>query len=274
MTRRFAPGFWSNRSAIANGLPLDLSGFDSDANASNDRPPAGRSPTSLRNWRQMSSVHDAADSTSRPICVYVPHNYEPNYSYPLIVWLHGAGGNEHELLSLMPAISDRNYLGLSFRGTLTAADLIPGGYRWAHAEADVVAFEEELQATVRQLRQTYHIHSERIILVGFDDGASMALQLMLRRPEWFGGAVSLAGRFPKMKNALERFRDLQGKRVLIGGGTRDRVSSVETVVRSARLLHAAGIDVSTRIVDAGHEVTTTMLSQINYWVMEGIGASV
>ena len=32
--------------------------------------------------------------------------------------------------------------------------------------------------------------------------AGMALQLMLRRPEWFGGAVSLAGRFPKIFSAF------------------------------------------------------------------------
>src|SRR4051812_30528965 len=47
---------------------------------------------------------------------FVPQRYEPNYAYPLLVLFHGRGGDEQQLVRSMPALSWRNYVGLSLRG--------------------------------------------------------------------------------------------------------------------------------------------------------------
>ena len=44
--------------------------------------------------------------------VFVPLHYEANYSYPLLVWLHGPGDDERQLKKIMPLISMRRYPGL------------------------------------------------------------------------------------------------------------------------------------------------------------------
>jgi phospholipase/carboxylesterase len=173
----------------------------------------------------------------------------------------------------MPMISQRNYLGLSFRGTSAAKGGQPGGYHWSTDDEDLSEFEEGLLEAVCRLRREYHVHSERVFLAGFDEGATVALGLFLRQPERYGGAICLAGRFPQSRHALSRFRDLRGKRVLIATGGGDTVSTAAENVRAGRLLHAAGMSVSTRIVDAGHEVTRPMLRQIDHWIMDGICAA-
>ena len=48
---------------------------------------------------------------------FAPLHYEPNYSYPLIVWLHGPHNNELELKQIMPLVSMRNYVAAAPRGT-------------------------------------------------------------------------------------------------------------------------------------------------------------
>ena len=209
-------------------------------------------------------------SSDKPLAVCIPEGYEANYAYPLVIWLHRSGSSERELSRLMPSISTRNYFGVSFRGPLDAGDVLPGGFRWSEDETDVAAFEDELHETVCQLRREFHIHSERIYLAGFEDGATMALRLLLQRPEWFAGAVALSGKFPRMSKPLSRFRDLQGTRVLIGVGTRDRYLSVAELIETGRLLHSAGMDVTTRVYNACHEITDEMLDQVNQWLMEGI----
>src|SRR5262249_14671671 len=52
-----------------------------------------------------------------PQCLLVPQHYERNYAYPLLVWLHDAGGDERELKKIMPLVSLRNYVSLAVRGT-------------------------------------------------------------------------------------------------------------------------------------------------------------
>src|SRR5271167_3249397 len=47
---------------------------------------------------------------------FIPRQYEPNYAYPLLVLFHARGGDEDQLVRAMPALSWRNYVGLSLRG--------------------------------------------------------------------------------------------------------------------------------------------------------------
>ena len=47
--------------------------------------------------------------------LFVPLHYEPNYAYPLIVWLHGAQDDERQLKRVMPFISLRNYVAVAPR---------------------------------------------------------------------------------------------------------------------------------------------------------------
>ena len=49
--------------------------------------------------------------------VFLPVHLENRYRYPLLIWLHGDGQNASQLSQVMPRISDRNYIGVSIRGT-------------------------------------------------------------------------------------------------------------------------------------------------------------
>ena len=44
---------------------------------------------------------------------FVPLHYEPNYAYPLLVWLHGPGESHSALKQVMPHVSMRNYVGVA-----------------------------------------------------------------------------------------------------------------------------------------------------------------
>src|SRR3954453_23077042 len=65
---------------------------------------------------------------------FIPQRYEPNYAYPLLVLLHGRGGDEQQMVRAMPALSWRNYVGLSLRGpeTVHRRDR-HAGYGWGPA---------------------------------------------------------------------------------------------------------------------------------------------
>src|SRR5439155_9722423 len=52
----------------------------------------------------------------RPVRTFLPTGYEPNYPYPLLVFLHGHGSSEEQILNLAPHVSRRNYISIGLRG--------------------------------------------------------------------------------------------------------------------------------------------------------------
>jgi phospholipase/carboxylesterase len=212
----------------------------------------------------------------RPSGVFVPENYEHNYAYPLIVWLHEAGRSERDIVNVLPQISMRNYLGLALRGTAKAHPRtqtdgsVSQGFRWSRSERVKIAFQDELHASVRHVRQDYHVHTERIFLAGSGDGATLAWDLFLARPEWFAGLAVFGGRFPWRRRPLRRFRELRAKRVFLAADARDPdgLSKAETI---GSLLYSAGLEVAVRCHVPNEQWPQSLFRPIDRWIMEGIG---
>src|SRR5204862_6601056 len=68
-----------------------------------------------------------------PVRTFLPIGYEPNYPYPLIVFLHGHGSNEEQALKLAPRLSRRNYVAISLRGPqpIEKPDAERPGFTWS-----------------------------------------------------------------------------------------------------------------------------------------------
>lgn len=210
-------------------------------------------------------VHTPA--SKRPCSVQLPENYEARYAYPLVVWFHGNGSSESEITSVMPNISDRNFIGLSLRGNVA----LDSGFGWSASETEIDELLKDVEAQVRTCRREYHIHSERIYLAGFASGALVAMELLLRRPEWFGGAACLCGSFPKLHVPSRRFVDFKNKRVLLTTSAANRSSGVGEVVAAGRLLYASGMQIGTRVYqDVGSVPSHKMLRDLNHWLMDDV----
>lgn len=210
-------------------------------------------------WRVVADW--APGPGGKPQSLFIPEHYEPKYAYPLLVWIAEEGA-DCDLAEMMPDISTRNFFGLMITLPSEAADRNP----------DSSTTLEAIKSAVLNIRSRFHIHSERIYLASVDAGAQCALDLVLQKPEWFGGAVVLGGRVPSVKRSLGDFEHLQGKRVLLGS-RESNSHSVEALQQTGRLLHSAGIDVETQQLDDVAELTQRTLRLVNRWMMEGIAAT-
>src|SRR5436190_16029603 len=67
-----------------------------------------------------------------PVRTFLPTGYEPNYPYPLLVFFHGQGGSEEQVLKLAPRLSRRNYISIALRGPEVLDPHPDGrlGYAW------------------------------------------------------------------------------------------------------------------------------------------------
>lgn len=209
----------------------------------------------------------SAAQSDWPVGIHVPESYEAGYAYPLLIWLHPDGGSEGEVDFAMTSISDRNYIGLSFRANCPMGPWATNRYRWSMTMDESRFFEEVLYRTVIGLRRSYHIHSERIAIGGSGSGATLALQTLLRRPEWFNGAFMLGGRMPALERPFARYAELRGKRVLQIADTSDPRLDVAEFKATRRLLHTAGMNVEMSIAETNVPCEET-LRCVDYWMMD------
>lgn len=228
---------------------------------------------------------------------FVPQRYEPNYAYPLLVLLHGRGGDEQQMLRSMPALSWRNYVALGLRGPeVIARRDNEVGFGWgpdfaraerrpawpATKESDAEIFrrtmngttpdaidllEQSIFSAVRQVRRSLHVHSERIFLVGCGEGAAVAYRLGLSYPDRFAGVVALNGWIPGGFRPLGRVKDCRDLRIMVAHGQWNSRTPIERAQRDVATLRAAGLPIAFQAYPYANRVTSPMLADVDTWLM-------
>jgi phospholipase/carboxylesterase len=200
----------------------------------------------------LDAVVPLEESTAIGEDVFVPDHYEPNYAYPLLVWIQTTPWPRGGLERMMRMISDRNYFGVAL------------------PVADPERLEEQLAETFARLRRKFHLHTERVHLIGIGEGGTQALQSALSRPAWFGGVAAISSDWPTGSRMLARYDELRGKRVLFALDETDPPEMIAGLQSAGRLLWSAGLQVSTVCTSGGSEPCLALLREINRWVMQGI----
>jgi phospholipase/carboxylesterase len=217
------------------------------------------------------SIVEAPESL--PVRTFLPTGYEPNYPYPLIVFLHGHGGSEEQVLRLAPRLSRRNYICIGLRGpeiigTKPDGRLCRG---WGHDGQFLHLVEDYLIRAVEETRRMYHVHSERIYLAGVCEGATEAYRIAFSMPERIAGVIALNGALPR-GGPLFRMAEIRNLKVLVGHGIANVGVPLTMARRAARLLYTAGMDVRMHTYATTHRLHPDMLRDANRWLMEQVNA--
>jgi phospholipase/carboxylesterase len=202
-----------------------------------------------------------------PVRTFLPTGYEPRYPYPLLVFFHGHGGNEEQILRLAPRLSRRNFIAIGLRGPVGLGEAKHGpAFGWGDGRhASLV--EDYLLRAVEQTRRKYHVHSERVYLAGIADGAGMAYRLGMTFADRLAGVVSLNGAMPRVNRPLldlPRARDLG---VFIAHGIANSHIAWALARRDYRVFCAAGMPVTMLSYATTHKLHPHMLRDLNRWII-------
>lgn len=208
------------------------------------------------------------------VSLFRPEHYEPGYAYPLVIWLHADGESEHDLHRVMPQISLRNYLGLSFRAPAIDPAHPTNGYHWPNSNLYAKQFAQTIHETVLELKKVFNIHDRRIYLVGTGAGCSIATKLMLAAPQLFMGAALLNGRFNKTDFQITTSGDLTGKRVLVDHRITNDTDSSISPPWVTRMWESTGAETRTvNSLKAEMTEESELLVALDRWIMEGISTA-
>lgn len=197
-----------------------------------------------------------------PHTLLVPLHYEPNYAYPLLIWLHDPGDSEKQLHQLMPLVSMRNYAAVAPRGVVTEGKRIS----WGDTETHLDQAEARVFRCVELAQQRLHVHPDRVFLAGAHAGGTMALRIALRNPNQFAGAVSLGGPFPLGKMPLARLSDVRDLPLFLASARDSKCYPVDRTCEELRLFHTAGMHATIRQYP-GDYLPTQTFSDLDNWLM-------
>ncbi len=152
----------------------------------------------------------------------------PSPRPPMLVLLHGIGASEEDLLPLVPALDPR-FLVVSVRAPTPE----PPGYRWYAIDwmtqppsadpAEIIASRELLARFVEAAVAEHGADPARVFLLGFSQGAIMALALLLARPDLVRGVVAHSGRLARLAGSDGTAAALSRAEVLLVHGEEDAV---------------------------------------------------
>jgi predicted esterase len=202
------------------------------------------------------------------------HRFLPAPSWsasPVLLLLHGTGGNEDDLLEL-----GRNLLPgaalLSPRGKILENGMPRFFRRLAEGvfdEKDLIRRTHELADFVEVAAKQYQFDSGRVVAVGYSNGANIAASMLLLRPEILSGAVLFRAMVPLEPEALP---DLSGRPVLLAAGRNDPIVPPENAEQLAAIFQKAGADVSMQWVEGGHQLTAAELELAKRWLQEAFAS--
>lgn len=208
----------------------------------------------------------------RSVRTFLPTGYEHNYAYPLIVMFHANGHSDEQVLRYAPRMSRRNFIAISLRGPDVLNTRDEDGLRsfgWNSATEQWL--QHYTMKAIQETRKNYHIHSERIYLMGIQDGATAAYRIAMSRPEWFAGMISINGTLPRpAEGPLFTNDQLNHLRVLIAHGAANEVVPLEMARRDFLAWHTAGADVTLNTYPSTHRMHADTLRDVNRWLIRNI----
>jgi predicted esterase len=185
---------------------------------------------------------------------------------PVLILLHGTGGNENDLLelggSLFPGAAR-----LSPRGKILENGVTPRFFRrlaeGVFDEEDLIFRTHELADFILAARAAYGLGTRPAVAIGYSNGANIAASLLLLRPGILQGAVLLRAMTP-----LEppKAPDLAETPVLLLSGRQDPIVPRENVEHLVTLLREAGADITIRWSDGGHQLEAAEIQAARDWL--------
>jgi predicted esterase len=195
------------------------------------------------------------------------HVFEPpaSPSDPILLMLHGTGGNEQDLLPAAKLIRPSAGV-LSPRGKV----LERGMARFFRRLSEGVFDLEDLKARTDELADFllasathYQFDVSRLVAVGFSNGANIGASLLLLRPDVVRAGVLFRAMVPLVPDPMP---SLSRTHVLISNGSEDPLVSSSESERLAGLFRTAGAEVTLVWQPAGHELTQADISAAHEWI--------
>ena len=172
-------------SGDANPARIHFADEFAAANAMLDALEGGKDPFAEKRGDLHKAYRSAADNTLQPYRLFIPDSYTAAKSWPLVVALHGMGGDENSMFDAYAGEVKKNAERLGFLVVCPKGRDTASMYRGA-AEQDVMD-------VLAEVRRDYKIDARRIYLMGHSMGGYGTWSTAMDHPDVFAALGPISG---------------------------------------------------------------------------------
>lgn len=210
--------------------------------------------------------------------VKLPRKFSPAQKYPLLIGLHGNGGNPEQMLATMnDALKKEAVILAAAQGAYPNFPQLRGQhFSWEIQTRDRELWKlgdplavENINEAVQLLTEKYPV--SEVYILGFSQGAAYAFLAGFKHPGLAAGIISIGGSFPETGKEFSILTEAEiasaGKfRVFLAQGRDDRSLPIGQAVMTAEKLKKYGYEVESQEYEGGHEISPELLKNIYAWM--------
>lgn len=187
-----------------------------------------------------------------------------------MIMIHGRGGGPQSIMALLSHVGDERF-----------AYYIPSAanYTWyphrfiaprESNEPNLSSALDVITGLVDQIEAS-GVPADKIMLLGFSQGACLALETAARNPRRYGGVVALSGGLIGADGELVNYPgQLEGTPVFLGCSDVDAHIPLERVQESTRIMRELGAEVTEKIYpNMGHTINPDEVGTVRR-MMQGL----
>ncbi len=207
-------------------------------------------------------------------CVRLPEEASLRTPAPVVVMVHGWGGDEASMW-LFKQVVPKKVAIVTPRAPIELSD---DRYVWFdHNHERGQSNSDSLQKNlarfkrfIRALPDLYPIDPEKLLLLGFSQGAAISNSLFLTRPNLAIGVASLSGFVPQGLELPQQDDRPAGRPIFIAHGTEDEIVPVDKARQARDIYIQLEADVTYGEYPAGHKIHTDGMRDLKKWVKKVI----
>lgn len=182
---------------------------------------------------------------------------------PVLILLHGTGGDENDLLAIAEVL-DETATVVSIRGNVSENGMNryfkrhgEGQYDWE----DLNQRGEDLYTFIEELSKEHGFRLEDAIYLGFSNGSNIAMDMLLKEETKINKGMLFAPMYPR---DLSQELHLENRKVFLSMGENDPIVPVAESQRVIKTFTDAGADVTEYWVNS-HELNEAALRAGKSW---------
>jgi phospholipase/carboxylesterase len=183
---------------------------------------------------------------------------------PTLLLLHGTGGNERDLLSVAEMIAPEAAV-LGVKGNVSENGM-PRFFRRLREGVfdieDLILRTQELHEHVNEFAEQYKFDRNRVVAVGYSNGANIAANLLYQIENSLSGAVLLHAMVPQKDIKIPNLNNIP---VFLGAGEKDSMIAPDQTRELSKQLQQAGAKVTEFWTPGGHQLTREELVEAQKW---------
>lgn len=185
---------------------------------------------------------------------------------PVFILLHGTGGTEESLLDVGKVLDEEATL-IGIRG-----NILEGGYPryFKRLEEGIFDVEDlnnrtiELHEFIQTLVERYDLNSEKIVLIGYSNGANIGIKLFLDYPTTYRKGILFHPMYPVK---IADTQDLSQTKIFTTMGKMDPIVTIEQSEHVLQLFRERKAEITEEWTQ-GHQLTYPEILKAKEWLAQ------